>query len=192
MADGQCRLCVVYGCNHDESYFVDIVCVSFFSVCNGQYVMGTKLEQRLRQAHFQSSYQEVSINLLLAAENLRTRIDRVCQEYDITRSQYNVLRILRGVYPNGHSRREILCRMIERSPDATRLIDRLEKIGYVERISSELDKRLSVSVITKKGLKLLHAMEKPMQDMDKWVAKILTKKECRALSDLCEKLYDIE
>jgi DNA-binding MarR family transcriptional regulator len=82
--------------------------------------------------------------------------------------------------------------MIERSPDATRLIDRLEKIGYVERISSELDKRLSVSVITKKGLKLLHAMEKPMQDMDKWVAKILTKKECRALSDLCEKLYDIE
>ncbi len=154
--------------------------------------MGKKLEQRLRQAHFQSSHQEATINILLAAEHIRSAMDRVCQEHGITRSQYNVLRILRGIHPQGHPRREILCRMIERSPDATRLIDRLEKMEFVERQSSEEDRRLSVTIITKKGLRLLDKMSKAVDAMDKQIAETLTERECKSLSTICEKIYDAE
>jgi DNA-binding MarR family transcriptional regulator len=154
--------------------------------------MGTKLEQRLRQAHFQSPYQEATINILLAAEHIRTAMDRLCQDHGITRSQYNVLRILRGVHPHGHPRREILCRMIERSPDATRLIDRLEKMELAVRQRSEEDRRLSVTLITKKGLKLLEKMEKSVSTMDNSVVETLSAKECKTLSTICEKIYEVE
>lgn len=154
--------------------------------------MGTKLEQRLRQTQFQSPYQEATINILLAAEYIRAEMDKLCQDHGITRSQYNVLRILRGVHPQGHPRREILCRMIERSPDATRLIDRLEKMELAERQRSDEDRRLSVTVITKKGLKLLEKMEKSVNTMDNQIAETLTTKECKMLSTICEKIYEVE
>src|SRR6202166_638342 len=99
--------------------------------------MGDALRHRIQQVHFESPVQEAFLNVLAAADHLRAQTERLCAEVGLSASQYNVLRILRGVHPEGHSRCEIARRMIERAPDVTRLVDRLEKRGWGERESSE-------------------------------------------------------
>src|SRR4051794_26837460 len=121
--------------------------------------MGDVLRKRIEQARFESPLQEAILNLMLASEHVRDLFERACDESGITGSQYNVRRIRRGANPEGHSRCETARRMIERAPDVTRLIDRLEKQGLVERDRTERDRRLSISRITPAGLALLERLE---------------------------------
>ena len=118
--------------------------------------MGELIRQRLEQTKsFENAAQEAMLNLMIAAGYMNELNDRICTKHGITRSQYNVLRILRGVHPAGHPRQEITRRMVDRSPDVTRLIDRLEKGGLVERDRTDEDRRLSIERITQNGLDLL-------------------------------------
>src|SRR5262245_12251029 len=110
--------------------------------------MGDALRRRLRQERFESPAQEALLGLLLSAEHVRDRMDKLCAEWKLTPSQYNVLRILRGS-PAGLPRCEIARRMIDRAPDVTRLVDRLERRGLVERDRSDADRRLSLTRITR-------------------------------------------
>lgn len=151
--------------------------------------MGNALKQRLKQSHFESEKQEATLNILVTANYLRQYMNTVCAEFDITHTQYNVLRILKGVYPQGHPRSEIICRMIEQAPDVTRLIDRLEKQGLVERIRTEEDRRLSIACITKKGIALLEKIHPYIDRFDSVIGTRLTPEECDELSRLCEKIY---
>lgn len=88
--------------------------------------MTEALSRRLKQARFSSAHQEALLSLAVAAGAINDLVDEVCGKHGLTRPQYNVLRILRGVYPEGHPRCEIAQRMIERAPDVTRLVDRLQ------------------------------------------------------------------
>jgi DNA-binding MarR family transcriptional regulator len=121
--------------------------------------MGDALKRRLRQSRFESPHHEAMLNLIVAAAHVRAELDRVCGEHGITEGQYNVLRILRGALPDGYPRGEIAHRMLERAPDVTRLIDRLERSELVERTRSGEDLRLSITRITKPGLQLLERMQ---------------------------------
>ena len=125
--------------------------------------MNEALSRRLRQTQFADSRQEALLALLVAASTLNTIVDAVCDAHGITRSQYNVLRILRGVHPQGHARREIAERMIDRAPDITRLVDRLQAQGLVKRSWGKDDQRQSIAVITAKGLKLLARMQPKLE-----------------------------
>ena len=115
-------------------------------------------------------------------------MDETCERHGITSAQYNVLRILRGVYPDGHPRCEIITRMIHVAPDVTRLIDRLEKLDLVERSKSEQDLRLSLSVITQKGLDLLVSIQPEIDALEEQLSKGLTVQEAGLLADLCDKV----
>ncbi|MEQ1764765.1 MAG: MarR family transcriptional regulator [Pyrinomonadaceae bacterium] len=126
----------------------------------------------------------------MAADHAQTQIDRVCMEFDITRGQYNVLRILRGAGKEGHPRYEIAARMVEKAPDVTRLIDRLEKEGLVVRERAADDKRYSITRISQKGLRLLDKVEPKLDEARRIMSKKLSLPEWIALSDLCEKVYD--
>ena len=151
--------------------------------------MGDILKQRIKQQKFKSTEQETVINLFLASNYIHSRIDAICSGSNITHSQYNVLRILKGVFPNGHPRGEIKRRMIEPSPDVTRLIDKLVNDGLAERYGSLQDRRLSMTRITKKGIELLDEIN---PEVDKYLIKYtspLTENEKTTLSNLCEKLY---
>src|SRR5258708_38578718 len=106
------------------------------------------------------------LNLMVAAFYVRDEMERACTAHDITEAQYNVMRILRGARPEGHPRGEISRRMLSRAPDLTRLIDRLEKRGLVERARSSADRRQSVSRITRRGLKLLEDMQPTIDRID--------------------------
>lgn len=151
--------------------------------------MGEKLQERLQQKTFSSPYQEAMLNLLVCADFLNRRMEELCTPYGITAAQYNVLRILRGVYPEGHPRCEIIERMIQVAPDVTRLIDRLARSGFVRRGKSSNDGRLSLTFITQAGLDLLTSMQKDIQDLDSGLMNRMSDKDARTLSRLCEKVY---
>ena len=129
------------------------------------------------------------LNLMVAADTIKYETEKVCIRFGITPPLYNVLRILRGVYPEGHPRCEIAQRMVERAPDVTRLIDRLEQQGLAERTRQDEDRRMSISRITDKGLKLLKEIQPELDSVHAGFAERLSGKEYEELSKLLEKLY---
>jgi DNA-binding MarR family transcriptional regulator len=132
----------------------------------------------------------VDLNLRIASSVIYGRFEKIIEpKFNITETQYNVLRILKGVYPNGHARCEIASRMIERASDITRIIDRLEKQGLVKRDRTTKDRRISITRITKKGLKVVNDIKPLIENEHKLITKNLTENECKELSRLTEKLY---
>src|SRR6202023_2317771 len=129
--------------------------------------MGDALRHRIQQVHFESAVQEAFLNILVAADHLRAQTERLCAGFGLTASQYNVLRILRGVHPEGHSRCEIARRMIERAPDVTRLVDRLEKRGWGERDRSARERRVAIRRITAAGLELLETIGPRLMELQR-------------------------
>jgi DNA-binding MarR family transcriptional regulator len=155
--------------------------------------MGETLKKRIKQkAKFASPAQEAMLNLIVAGDYVHTRLERVCAGFGITRPQYNVLRILRGVYPGGHTRGEIVSRLLANAPDVTRLVDRLKTQGLVERDGVQEDRRLSVARITKKGLRLLDEMQPKITEEHERFARKVARRDCLELSRICELVYGEE
>ena len=151
--------------------------------------MGDALKRRIKQARFENPQQEAVLNLIVAGNYIREQIERAVGEHGITLPQYNVLRILRGVFPDGHPRCEIATRMLDRAPDVTRIIDRLEEKHLVERDRAGNDRRHSIARITREGLRLLEGMEPSIQTAFVPLQRI-TVRDCRELSRICEAMYD--
>jgi DNA-binding MarR family transcriptional regulator len=154
--------------------------------------MGEVLKKRLLMSRLAGPAQEAIVNLLVAAGHLRERMDQMCDAHDITTGEYNVLRILRGARSEGYARCEVARRMIDRAPDVTRLIDRLEVQGLVERDRSGEDRRRSVTRITDKGLRLLERMQPEIEAFDRDIERRLTLRDRRELSRILERLYASE
>jgi DNA-binding MarR family transcriptional regulator len=151
--------------------------------------VGDVLKRRIRQSKFDSPAQEAMLNLLVAAGHVRQLVEAACAGADVTHGQYNALRILRGAHPKGYSRCEIAARMVERAPDVTRLIDRLERRGLVERARVDEDRRLSITRITKAGLDLLKKVDPHIHDIQRRFAARVHLRDLRDLSRICEEIY---
>ena len=113
---------------------------------------------------FVSLEQEVYLSILRTASELSYAVDQFFGQFDITQSQYNVLRILRGAGASGLCRNEISERMVTATPDMTRLLDRMEKAGWVTRKRAEDDRRQVSTHITMSGMELLARLERPTGD----------------------------
>jgi DNA-binding MarR family transcriptional regulator len=113
---------------------------------------------------FVSLEQEVYLSILRTASELSHAVDQFFRVFDITPSQYNVLRILQGAGTDGLCRNEISERMVTATPDMTRLLDRMEKTGWVTRERAVEDRRQVSTHITKSGAELLARLEKPTGD----------------------------
>jgi DNA-binding MarR family transcriptional regulator len=147
--------------------------------------MNEALSRRLSQTQFADPMQEALLSLLVAANTLNDLMDELCESHRITRPQYNVMRILRGVHPQGHARCEIARRMIDRSPDVTRLVDRLQARGLVKRSRGDDDQRQALTSITAKGLKLLARMQPEIDAAFSARLSRLNPEDYRQLSRLC-------
>jgi DNA-binding MarR family transcriptional regulator len=154
--------------------------------------MSEALSRRLKQARFSSPAQEALLSVLVAAATLNERMERICARFKITHAQYNVLRILRGVYPEGHPRCEIACRMLDRASDVTRLTARLEARRLVRRFRGSEDQRQTVTYITPKGIKLLDSMRAHVDDEMAGVLGQLSAEDCRRLSRLCGRIFEAD
>lgn len=116
-----------------------------------------KLEQAIQSTKFKNEVHKAGLNILYTAWWLKTVMSRELKEFGLTHEQYNVLRILKGKYPDQMCVRDIACRMIEKSSNVPRIIDRLEIKKLVKRSTSALDKRETVITLTQAGITILEA-----------------------------------
>ena len=107
----------------------------------------------------------VFLDLLRTCDLLSRGPAQLLKSEDLSPTQYNVLRILRGAPPAGLPCGEIASRMITRDPDITRLLDRLEKQALISRCREAEDRRMVVARIATKGLKLLARLDQPVQEI---------------------------
>ena len=125
----------------------------------------SSLATALKQTRpFVSLEQELYLSLLRTTSELSHAVDQFFRPFGITSSQYNVLRILRGAGADGLCRNEISERMVTATPDMSRLLDRMEKAGWVTRERAEDDRRQVSTYITKSGMELLAKLETPTND----------------------------
>ena len=146
------------------------------------------VRERLQQRRFRTLADEAVVSLLVAAEHFGQAIAPVWERHRITGDQYNVLRILRGVYPAGHPRNEVARRMIHRAPDVTRMLDRLVRQGLVARLRNPADRRESIATITKTGLALLERVDPEVHAMQASLTASLTERDLKQLVRLCDAL----
>ena len=109
----------------------------------------------------------------------------VLKAEELSSTQYNVLRILRGS-PNGLPCGEIASRMITRDPDITRLLDRLEKRALISRCRETKDRRMVMARITPEGLKLLARLDEPVQEGHRKQLRHLGRERLCALTELLQ------
>ena len=113
------------------------------------------LEKEIKQNEFRNEYQKAFINILYTRNYLINQANAVFKKYNITRQQFNVLRILRGQHPNPISINLINERMLDKMSDTSRIVTRLLIRGHIFKNTSSGDRRALEVSITKKGLALL-------------------------------------
>ncbi len=125
-----------------------------------------RLRDDLKQTKpFPSAEDELFVQLLRTTDQLMQGLVAALKPAELSPEQYNVLRILRGAGKDGHPCGEIAGRMITRDPDVTRLIDRLEKRGLVERRRDEADRRVVRVTLTNAGAKLLAPLDQQLLEL---------------------------
>ena len=144
-----------------------------------------KLEDALQMKKFPSQKQKAGLNLLYTAWWLKSAISKELKTVGITHEQYNVMRILKGKHPEKMCVKDIGSRMIERSSNVPRIIDRLVAKKYVIRTNSIVDKRETVNTLTTAGISLL---DNATQLMESKLKKIISfsEKEAGELNSLLE------
>lgn len=152
--------------------------------------MSGGLARRIKQTQpFDSTAQEALLNLFVASAHFRRKIESVCQEFNLNFAHYNILRILRGAHPEGHARCDINERMLDPSPDVTRLIDKLEEREFVQRSRSEEDRRMMIHRITDDGLALLEEMAPAIDAVIDEFDRRVSDRDLEHLNRICESVY---
>lgn len=150
--------------------------------------MPSKLQTEIRQSRpFSSLEEEGYLSLRRTADELWRLEVEALKAWQLTPTQYNALRILRGAGDQGATCGEIGERMLTRDPDVTRLIDRLEARGLIHRIRSEEDRRVVRTRITKAGRDLLEAIDEPSRSWSRAQLGHLTRTELRDLIALLDR-----
>lgn len=149
--------------------------------------MSSKLKDEIKQVKpFESLESEVLLNLIRTADALSRGGEEILKLVGLSLNQYNVLRILRGAGDQGLCCREIADRMITRDPDITRLVDRLERRGFLTRSRDSKDRRIITVRITSAGLQTLKELDRPMEEYNRNRLSHMEKADLRKLSELLE------
>lgn len=146
-----------------------------------------KIEEEIQVKSFNNEYHKVIVNLQFSNSWLQEKLICWLKPTGLTVQQYNVLRILRGQHPTPTTINHIIERMIDKSSNASRLVEKLRVKEFLERSTNQFDRRQVDVLITQKGLNLL-------ADLDKTIAKIedqfkhLSEKEAKTLNKLLDKI----
>ena len=147
------------------------------------------IDQDIKQATFRNPHQKAAINLIYTVAWMRDKTKCVFDAEDITPQQFNILRILRGSFPEPLSTLQIRERMLEKMSDTSRIVDRLIAKGFVKKLTCKNDRRLVDVIITDKGKKLLERLDARQNEIDA-VLNNLSEKDANILSDLLDKIRD--
>ena len=148
-----------------------------------------RLEEEIKQKSFQSEYHKLAVNLQFTANWLSALHSKELRSFGISPQQFNVLRILKGQFPNPSSLILIRERMLDKESNASRLIDKLEKAKLTKRVQCPNDRRQVEITITEKGLELLEQIN-PIVESLKSTLTGLNEEEAKGLNHLLDKLRD--
>ena len=136
----------------------------------------------------QSTEGEIFVNLQRTADVLAQQVEQLFKAHGLTGPQYNVLRILRGAEPEGLACRAISERMITHDPDMTRLLDRLESRGLIQRERQSDDRRVIKTRITAAGLDLLKTLDLPIRELHKKQFRHVSAARLKTLAELLKEV----
>ena len=149
-----------------------------------------KAEQSIEQTEFSSDNHKITLNFMFTYNWFKEEQKNFFKPYDITSQQFNVLRILRGNYPNPYTTSQVRDRMLDKMSDASRIVDRLVRKGLVVRSVTKSDKRLVDVVISRKGLELLDHIDEPLERFMEATFQNLTINEKNLFVDMLQKIRE--
>ncbi|WP_317233057.1 MULTISPECIES: MarR family winged helix-turn-helix transcriptional regulator [Pontibacter] len=148
-----------------------------------------KIEDEIKQSAFKSEYHKAYINLLYTSNWLEQEQSNLFKPFGVTLPQYNVLRILRGQHPKPATVSLLIERMLDKTSNASRIVDKLEAKELVTRKQCPNDRRTVDVLITDKGLALLKEMD-TLDGGSKTGIRNLTEQETTELNRLLDKIRD--
>ena len=147
--------------------------------------MPSTLREEIKQNKpFISIEQEALLSVVRTSAQLMDKFEIFLRPYAITATQYNVLRILRGAEPKGLCRNDLRDRMLTRMPDVTRLLDRMEEAGLVERTRDTEDRRMVTSRISKQASELLATLDPLVAENEKHFFSGISRDQIESLIDV--------
>ncbi|MBF9253934.1 MarR family transcriptional regulator [Pontibacter sp. 172403-2] len=150
-----------------------------------------KIEDEIKQSNFKSKYQKAYINLVYTSGWLQQAQAALFKPFGLTLPQYNILRILRGQYPKPATISLLIERMLDKTSNASRIVDKLEAKGLVTRKQCPEDRRTVDVLITEKALALLKEMD-GLEGGTKTGIKNLSEQEAHELNRLLDKIRNKE
>jgi DNA-binding MarR family transcriptional regulator len=146
-----------------------------------------QLQKEVHTSRFQNNHQQALVNIIYTYSWASQKIKEILVPYNLTQQQYNVLRILRGQYPSPSTINLIKSRILDKTSDTSRIVDRLVEKKYLEKTTNARDKRAVDIVITDRGLTLLKKLDKEV-DFSSLIVPHITDDEAKDLNVLLDKL----
>lgn len=141
----------------------------------------------IQQKTFSNERGKALVNILYTHNHLINKLNQLLKVHSITRQQYNVLRILRGQYPDPTNINLIKERMLDKMSDASRIVERLKSKELIIKKAKATDKRESCIIINKRGLELLETLDPLLQNFEAQNIK-LNSEEAHTFNNLIDKL----
>ncbi len=145
------------------------------------------LEAEIQQPRFKSEHNKCIVNLIYTHNFFHQKQLAFFKPYEITIPQFNILRILRGQYPEPATVNLLIERMLDKSSNASRIIDKLESKELVERRQSAADRRAVDVYISSKGLELLARIDEGLGSWEQ-ESNLLSEEECKQLNQLLDRM----
>lgn len=146
-----------------------------------------RIDEEIQSSKFEDNYHKLIINVSYTEGWLNNLFKCRFEKYNLTRQQFNILRILRGQYPKPTTVNLLKDRMIDKMSDASRIVDRLIQKGLVSRCTSTIDRRAVDIRISESGMEVLAKMDTEFKTKD-FLVKNLSEEEAGQLSDLLDKM----
>ena len=146
-----------------------------------------RIDEEIQSTNFEDNYQKAIINVAYTDSWLANVIRPYFEKHNLTRQQFNILRILRGQYPKPATVNLLKERMIDKMSDASRIVDRLVQKQLVSRCTNNKDRRAVDIRISEHGLEILSKIDTEFKTKD-LIKCNLTEEEAGKLSDLLDKM----
>lgn len=148
-----------------------------------------KIEDEIKQAAFRDDHQKAHVNLIFTANWLQQQQSGFFKQFGLTLPQFNILRILRGQHPRPATVNLLIERMLDKTSNASRIVDKLEAKQLVTRCVCPSNRRAVDIRISPDGLELLGRLDVAMANEQLGVQN-LTPAEAAQLSNLLDKIRD--
>jgi DNA-binding MarR family transcriptional regulator len=146
-----------------------------------------KLEEEIIQPKFDNDYHKAAVNIFYTSNWLAGLHADAFKPYNVTLQQFNILRILRGKYPDTVNLKSVKERMLDKMSDVSRLVERLREKGLIDRKTCTSDRRHIDICITEEGLKLLNELDEDIKRINMRFT-TLNEREVETLNELLDKL----